>query len=452
MIVARAGKDYALETISLSGKLDESHHKGHVPLQFQVPAGTTRLSGKLTVTPKRAAGALFDNLISIAVDSPAGPRGARHNNDDMSFSFDAGNASPGFVPGAIDAGRWIFWLDVFRLIGTVAYTLEIECHAAPLPAVSRPPARAPADRGPGWYRGDLHAHTLHSDGSWDVAELAAFARVQRLDFLALTDHNTVSGVAGMERVASDLLVLGGLELTTHYGHALVLGTRTNEPWRAKSWPGLTMPELAAARMAEGKTFVIAHPRAPGDPSCTGCRWDYADMQPGPARLVEVWNGPWSDANEEGLALYREWLTEAWRGHRQRLYVTAGTDSHGPWRDTARLGFNTVFAETFTESGVLDAVRSGRNVLSAGPKLHILVETPDTATRLPGVSTGSGPVRLTAEAEDAPEGAILQLVSAEGPLRRGTEWTWDGGRTDWSMVELRAAGGELLALSNPIFIG
>ncbi len=101
-------------------------------------------------------------------------------------------------------------------------------------------------------------------------------------------------------------MIGGLELTTHYGHALVLGTRDNEDWRAKSWLGLTMPALAAARIAEGKTFVIAHPMSPGDPACTGCRWDYEDMRPGPARLVEVWNGPWSDANEEALALYREW--------------------------------------------------------------------------------------------------------------------------------------------------
>ncbi len=75
--------------------------------------------------------------------------------------------------------------------------------------------------------------------------------------------------------------MGGVELTTHFGHALVLGTRAWEEWRANSMAGVAMPALCEARTREGKLFVIAHPMSPGDRACTGCRWDYADMRPAP---------------------------------------------------------------------------------------------------------------------------------------------------------------------------
>src|SRR5204862_113567 len=59
----------------------------------------------------------------------------------------------------------------------------------PAPA---PPALAVPGAGPGWYRGDLHLHSVHSDGGRDLDELAAAARVAKLDFIVSTEHNTNS--------------------------------------------------------------------------------------------------------------------------------------------------------------------------------------------------------------------------------------------------------------------
>ena len=42
---------------------------------------------------------------------------------------------------------------------------------------------------------DLHSHTLHSDGQRSPAELLAEAADRGLTVLALTDHDTVSGIA-----------------------------------------------------------------------------------------------------------------------------------------------------------------------------------------------------------------------------------------------------------------
>lgn len=40
---------------------------------------------------------------------------------------------------------------------------------------------------------ELHCHSVHSDGSFSVAELLRRAYDDHLALIALTDHNTVSG-------------------------------------------------------------------------------------------------------------------------------------------------------------------------------------------------------------------------------------------------------------------
>ena len=125
----------------------------------------------------------------------------------------------------------------------------------------------------GWYLGDLQAHSVHFDGAWEVADLVAAARTRGLDFVTLTDHNTTGGLAEMARCGGrGLLTMGGQELTTYWGHALCLGSRSWHDWRGLTREGSEMAALADATYAEAGLYVIAHPRTAGDPHCTGCRW------------------------------------------------------------------------------------------------------------------------------------------------------------------------------------
>ncbi len=64
---------------------------------------------------------------------------------------------------------------------------------------------------------DLHAHTNHSDGSVTPKELVCEAKKRNL-IIALTDHNTVSGLPEFLREAEMLGVtaVGGVELSTVY--------------------------------------------------------------------------------------------------------------------------------------------------------------------------------------------------------------------------------------------
>jgi hypothetical protein len=159
-----------------------------------------------------------------------------------------------------------------------------------------------------------------------VSGLFNFARHHQIDFVTLTDHNTISGLVEMDSLSSDeLLTMGGFELTTFYGHALALGLRRAIDWRVH--PGTrTMTGIKAEVEAEGGLFVIAHPTCPGDPICTGCHWEYQGLMPGTAKLVEVCNEHFSSGsnNQGALELWYQWLN---LGH--RLYATVGSDIHGP---------------------------------------------------------------------------------------------------------------------------
>ena len=64
---------------------------------------------------------------------------------------------------------------------------------------------------------DLHTHTNHSDGSYTPAELVLAAKGKNL-IIALTDHNTATGLADFMREAErqGVTAIAGTELSTDY--------------------------------------------------------------------------------------------------------------------------------------------------------------------------------------------------------------------------------------------
>ena len=75
--------------------------------------------------------------------------------------------------------------------------LEVKAKTDPASPVSFPnaeplPFDSPVlDKRQGWYRGDLHVRSLHGGGVESVAELVKRAEKSGLDFIAITDRNTM---------------------------------------------------------------------------------------------------------------------------------------------------------------------------------------------------------------------------------------------------------------------
>jgi hypothetical protein len=439
--------------------LSNQDMKKHIPFPVQVPPDTETLSIRMSYAPHIVE--QVNNLLTLTVLDPAGFRGAAHRNAEvMEIVIQENAASPGFFPGPVQPGEWTVLVDTHMIMPDVPVHLELVVTGADqldpaLPSI--PTIEAPAvrpSRGPGWYRGDFHTHTIHSDGDWDVADLVAFALDNRLDFITLSDHNTVTGLRPFERACPEsLLPICGIELTTFWGHALALGRREWVDWRIE--PGRReMAQVVAEVEAQGGLFVIAHPEAIGDPYCTGCNWLYPDVRPGAARVVEVWNSPWYSIshNEAGLELAFEWMS---RG--LRMVLTAGTDRHDPHYPAPGHGFNTVYAEELSEVAILHAVRLGHVVLSSGPILTLSAQAAGQ-NLMPGDSCraqAGETIHISAEWDSCPPGSRLDLV-VDGEKRETTtggpsaSWDLPGGYTGWALLTLRDPDGEMLALTNPIY--
>lgn len=65
-------------------------------------------------------------------------------------------------------------------------------------------------------RADLHIHTKASDGAYTPREVVAMARERGISVLAITDHDTVSGLAEAREAAREygLQLISGIELST----------------------------------------------------------------------------------------------------------------------------------------------------------------------------------------------------------------------------------------------
>lgn len=326
-------------------------------LPVEVAPGTAALRVELEY---ERAGAILD----LGCLGPSGFRGWS-GGARTSFVIAEDGATPGYLPGQVEPGLWqvIIGLHLVPSDG-VRYRVTAEpsngqhaSHAAvsapPAPA-SRPARRQlPASDGRRWLAGDLHSHTVHSDGALTVPELARLAIARGLDFIAVTDHNTVSHHAELPAATRGygVTLIPGQEVTTPQGHAGVLGDTGWIDFRG------TPDDWLDAAERGGGLMSVNHPIA-GPVS-----WMYQMRRRPP--LVEVWHWSWLDLT---------WTTPLawWRAWDPASIPIGGSDWHRQGSD-APPGTPTTWVESADDSpeAILDGLRSGRVAISAerdGPVL------------------------------------------------------------------------------------
>ncbi len=104
-------------------------------------------------------------------------------------------------------------------------------------------------------KADLHLHTTWSDGTASVPQVLARAARAELRVIAITDHDTITGVVEARRLARDfgVEVVVGEEVSTREGHLLALFIETPVP------PQRPAVETIAAVHAQGGLCVAPHP-------------------------------------------------------------------------------------------------------------------------------------------------------------------------------------------------
>ncbi|MCX7668743.1 MAG: CehA/McbA family metallohydrolase, partial [Anaerolineae bacterium] len=381
--------------------------------------------------------------------------------------------TPGYVPGPLQPGLWhvVFGLYQIRADGC---EIELEIEAAPddLPssaAAARPCRPLDADGfllpqlqgvlrpAAGWYRGDLHTHTHHSDAVGSLQDLADAARGQGLDFVAVTDHNTITAWPYLAEVGrDDLLLIPAEEVTSYYGHANAWGSRRWHDFRLRS--AARMAEVAAAVRAAGGLFSINHPRSGGPPWELGTAFAFD--------CLEVWNGHWAWRNAEALARWEQLLLAG-----RRVIAVGGSDRHqgnaGGNQAHLTVGQPTtwVYAPELSVRGILAGLRAGRVCVSGdstGPWVELEIATRDGRRAVMGESLSLAPdeaATIQVQTRGA-AGYRLRLI-VNGETRAQTSVTTDDATLAWPLpaaagyvrAQIEAPGradNPLVALSNPIW--
>jgi hypothetical protein len=442
-----------------AGSLTKIDSKSYHPYTFEVSEGTTNIHLEFPYSPRFSTGRIHHNQINVSIDGPNGVRGQW--NFMQRCDINGILSSPGMRTAPIEPGIWTAYVEAHRILppDTVNYELIVILTSEPLALTPSPyqNVRKVASTQPGWYRGDLHAHSIHSDGSWDIPEMTRFQRSRGLDFVSLSDHNTVTGLPQHRNQTEDgFLALGGMELSTLNGHMLALGGNEFYEWRLDIEPGMDVNRIMQQVLDRDELLIIAHPMSPDEPFCSGCLWQFEDARPGVALGVEIWNGFWTYFNEEALQQYYVWLNQG-----RRLVATSGSDLHEsfPLDTDRRAGFNVVYAEQLSEEAILAAVRKGHSYVSAGPELMFTATTVSGKTAMMGDLLPAEAVTLEVTWNNAHEGNVLRLI-VDGqvketlPTNAAGEQTWSlkPGQITYATVELRDAKGDLWAITNPIYFG
>ncbi|HRB12213.1 MAG TPA: CehA/McbA family metallohydrolase [Vicinamibacteria bacterium] len=430
----------------------------YVQVPFDITPGTTRIDIELKYD--RSNG---ENVVDLGLLEPGslelGTRAFRGwtGGERSAIFVSATDATPGYWPGPIQAGRWNVGLGLYK-VGAAGVDVEVtvRASAAPLTAAMPPlPARAkePIRTGPAWYSGALHAHTHHSDGALSAQALAQKARAEGLDFLAITDHNNTASQREIIDVPG-LLTLLGEEVTTPGGHANVWGlggARDFVDFRVS--PGdPAIHTLFRAAAGRGALIGINHPYS----ACVACSWTHP--VPDAVNTIEI-TGREPAEIVRAVALWDMLLTAG-----RRVTAIGVSDWH---RGDTPIGAASVrvWANELSTRAILDSIRAGRVIVMA-----------DAATAPPDV-------RVTSASKEAREGDTLTLargdayaldvaLSVDAPLYRGAkaEVFWNGERiaggevdagkfrierfastSGYLRVHILAANGAPLAVTNPVWI-
>lgn len=212
---------------------------------------------------------------------------------------------------------------------------------------------------------ELHCHTVHSDGKFQVKELQEYARDNHLVAIALTDHNTDSGFAEVDE--SIIPVIKGIEWTTYFGHMLVLGANGFVDWRDARVDNID--EKIKLVKAQGGVVGIAHPYQIGSPVCTGGRWEFNVKDFRAVDYIEIWHDNMAGLKKENDKALKLWTSLLDKGY--RISATYGRDWHSP-DEQGVYGCTYLDLDKIDAGDALRAIRTGRTVVSTGVKFFFRI--------------------------------------------------------------------------------
>jgi len=349
----------------------------------------------------------------------------------------------------------------------------------------------------GWYGGDTHMHSIHSDGRQSPSELVHTMKGVGLTWGILTDHNSISGKKEwLAEGQSDFIPILGAEITTEasetsiengYGHfnqtfITELSGITANPniWaRAIFNDHTNVQNSIDLTHAHGGLLIINHPYQNWDWAGRFKSWGEVKNFDG----IEIWNcePPHSlttstfdpnlmNRNTLGVQSWFAYLNSG-----KKLSGLAGSDTHDAYGTNAypkgKYFWNTMagnprtyaFMEDFNELQLKEAIKHGRLFLTSGFGPILLVtaggETQGNIIRVEKDEKLDVAIEVLANhpllnSDDAVRiiynGKIIKSFSTEGSIIFEKSIPLNIIEDGWIVVE---AFGEwpMFAMTNPIFV-
>lgn len=336
----------------------------HFFLPFHIPPGTEEIE-ILHDDMSR------ENVLDFGVNDPNGYRGWGGGTSEPAVIGKLA-ASRAYVPGPLQEGEWKVVVGKAKVVASPArYRVEVRFHQTPTlaPQTERQPYRPvtlkPERR---YYAGDFHVHSREStDARPDLDEIATVAKARGLDFVEISDHNTVTQCdffADAQARHPDVLFVPGIEYTTYQGHGNAIGV-TGWVDHKIGQPGVTIDGAVDSILAQGGAFSLNHPLLDLEAFCIGCVWKH-DLDPRKITAIEIETGGYK---QSGI-FFTNRVIERWDALVAQGYHIAaigGSDSHdageaegfaSPIGDPVTL----VLADELSSAAIVEGIKNGRTVV------------------------------------------------------------------------------------------
>jgi len=322
------------------------------------------------------------NIIDLGLITSDGKQVGASGSDKNEICLSATNATPGYKPCSLVSGEWRILVGAYKVAPEgVSVTYELSFSKKHLQLL----------------KGDLHAHTLASDGVLTAEELGWHALRHGLDFVAITDHNQLVSAEILPKIPG-VTFIPGVEWTHYQGHANFLGIEKpyDAPFAANTPEEVTFRFDSAH--SRGALITINHPFDEG----SGFKFDVNTL---PFDCLEVWNGPMRESNLRAVGLWQSMLEAG-----KKVPIIGGSDYH---RDSPFqiLGGPTtcVYAMSPSLDDILSALKSGHAYITFAPNGPTLKLTAGDAI-LGDTVAWSQIKQLQIVAEGLAGGDIIRVVS------------------------------------------
>ncbi|MFZ6649741.1 CehA/McbA family metallohydrolase [Undibacterium sp. TJN25] len=476
-LACAGGASATTPDLVLRGNLTGADHQSYRRVPFVVPAGVQRITVEFDYTGKEER-----SVIDLGLLGPDGASRGWSGGNKRIFTLSSVDATPSYTPTPIVAGKWALLLGIpnMREYAKAEYTAKVyfsrTLAIADEPEILRQPLKAT----PAWYRGDLHMHTAHSDGSCPARDggepvpcplflTTQAAAARGLDFIAISDHNGVAhaeAIRELQPYYNHMLLITGRELTSFYGHANFFGTlapldfSVGKGGGQRDWNAV----LTAAASLHG-LVSINHPVRPSGELCMGCGWD-TDTDMRRVQAIEAVNGADADTHYSGVPF---WQTQLNRGF--RITGVGGSDNHRLNSEgVGSIGKPTtvVYAPELSQLAILAAIRAGHvfiDVTGSSDGLLELTAQAGSEQAMMGdalhASTGTAvQFKLHVAHAAGATVSVLQDGKAVDLLKSANvetadqqfEFGWNSdGKPHWIRVDVRNAAGRLMLIGNPIYL-